>query len=116
MRFQSTNASASLFFRVRTPASTRRQELRFALAVGERLSLFPLSETMGSGKGLKWPIDGIGFSPTGRIGTSNETVAEVVELSFERPGMLVFVGRKWIAEVADALRRSSCWRGDGITK
>lgn len=80
------------------------------MAVGVRLSLFPLCETMGSGSGLKWPIDGIGFSPTGRIGTSNKTVAEVVELSFERPGMLVFVGRKWIAEVADALRRSSCWR------
>ena len=86
------------------------------MAIGERLSLFPLCETTGSSKGLKWPIDGIGFSPTGQIGTSNEAVAEVVDLSFERPGMLVFVCRKWIAEVANALRRSSFWRENGVTK
>lgn len=90
-------------------------KIALRMAVGERLSLFPLCETTGSSKGLKWPIDGIGFSPTGRIGTSNEAVAEYVELSFEKPGMLVFVGRKWIAEVADALRQSSCWRGNSVT-
>ena len=90
--------------------------LALRLDVGERLSLFPLQDTMGSGRGLKWPIDGIRFSPTGRIGTSNETVTEVVELSFEKPGMLVFVGRKWIDEVANALRRTACWQESGTTK
>ena len=85
-------------------------KLTLRLAAGERLSLFPLAETIGSGRGLKWPIDGIRFSPTDRIGTSNEAAAEVVELSFDKPGMLVLVGRKWIGEVATALRRVARWR------
>ena len=89
--------------------------LTLRLAVGERLSLFPLHDTTGSGWGLKWPIDGIRFSPTGRIGTSNVAAAEVVELSFDKPGMLVLVGRKRIGEVAGALRRAPCWRESSVT-
>ena len=89
-------------------------QLALRLAVGERLSLFPLHDTTGGGRGLKWPIDGIRFSPTGRIGTSNEATAEVVEFSFEKPGMLVLVGRKWIGEVATALRRAARWRESGV--
>ena len=90
-------------------------QLTLRLTVGERLSLFPLHDTMGSGRGLKWPIDGIRFSPTGRIGTSNVAAAEVVELSFDKPGMLVLVGRKRIDEVAGALRRAPCWRESSVT-
>ncbi len=66
-------------------------EIRLDLPVGTRLSLFPLGLVSGHAAGLKWPIDGIEFSPGGRIGTSNRTAAKVVTLGFDAPRMLVML-------------------------
>lgn len=66
------------------------------LASGARVSLFPLAQVSGRSEGLRWPIDGLDFTPGGLIGTSNR-VAEghvgPVRLTFDRPGMLVILER-----------------------
>ncbi len=67
--------------------------LRLALKVGDRLSLFPMAAVTGTSRGLVWPIDGIGFAPGGRIGTSNRVEAGGVDLAFDGPGMLVILPR-----------------------
>lgn len=51
--------------------------LSLPLAAGTRVSLWPMGTVRGSSTGLRWPIDGIEFSPAGRVGTSNEALGEV---------------------------------------
>lgn len=60
---------------------------------GMRLSLFPMAAVSGSGSGLRWPIEGIAFAPSGRVGTSNEAVESRVSLEMRSPGMLVILPR-----------------------
>lgn len=52
---------------------------RFAIDLdpGTRLSIFPLAPLQGRSRGLRWPIDGLDLSPTGRIATSNEALGRV---------------------------------------
>ena len=76
--------------------------LALDLAPGTRLSLFPMAPVTGRSEGLRWPIDGIGFAPAGRIGTSNE-VTGPVRLGFDGPGMLVITPREALAQVTAAL-------------
>ena len=78
--------------------------LQLDLAVGSRLSLFPLAQVTGRSRGLEWPIDGISFTPGGRVGTSNR-VAGPVALEFDGDGMLVLTPREALAAVLHALRR-----------
>lgn len=78
-------------------------EMNLTLRPGDRLSLFPLSETTGESTGLRWPISGLQFSPTGRIGTSNAVTGAQVNLRFDRPGMLVIVARARLDAVIAAL-------------
>ncbi len=66
-------------------------DLELDLPGGTRLSLFPMGPVEGASVGLRWPIDGIAFAPSGRIGTSNE-VTGPVRLSLAGP-MLVLVPR-----------------------
>lgn len=44
---------------------------------GTRVSLWPLGPVRGRSTGLRWPIDGIDFSPTLCAGTSNEATGPV---------------------------------------
>ncbi|MFN3971176.1 MAG: thiamine diphosphokinase [Gemmobacter sp.] len=67
--------------------------LALALRAGDRLSLWPMAPVRGVSRGLEWPIDGIGFAPAGRIGTSNRVVSGPVVLEFAAPGMLVILPR-----------------------
>ena len=76
--------------------------LAFDLPVGCRLSLFPMAPVTGRSSGLRWPIDGIGFAPWARIGTSNEVTGPVA-LAFDGPGMLVITPREVLAQVSAAL-------------
>ena len=80
-------------------------ELHLKLPVGTRLSLFPMARIRGQSQGLQYPIDGIEFSPTGRIGTSNRTVAGNIALSFDRQAMLVILPWKHLKAALNALRR-----------
>jgi thiamine pyrophosphokinase len=77
--------------------------LDLCLRTGDRVSLFPLASVSGRSTGLRWPIDGIDFAPSGRIGTSNEAVSRNVSLSMSGPGMLVILPRRRIDAAIAAL-------------
>jgi thiamine pyrophosphokinase len=91
-----------------------RQDVIFAappvmqmdLRAGDRFSLFPLAPVTGRSTGLKWPIDGIGFAPGGRGGTSNMATGPV-RLEIDAPGMLVIVPRARLVQ-AIAARVAAC--------
>lgn len=78
------------------------KQLRLKLAIGSRISLFPMGPVHGTSEGLRWTIDGLEFAPDKRIGTSNE-VSGPVSLNFDALNMLVIVPRSALAEVIDAL-------------
>jgi len=78
-------------------------EITLDLPVGTRVSLVPMGEVVGSSVGLVWPIDGIEFSPTGQIGTSNRTSGGQVTLSFTQRNMLVILPAKHLGRVIDRL-------------
>ncbi len=66
-------------------------ELTLDLPVGSRVSLYPMAEVGGSSRGLRWPIDGLRFTPDQITGTSNETDAPRVELRLDAPKMLIIL-------------------------
>ena len=72
------------------------------LPVGSRLSLYPLARVTGRSEGLRWPIAGLVFEPSGRIGTSNEVSGPVV-IESDGPGLLVITPREALAQVSRAL-------------
>ena len=73
--------------------------LSLKLPIGTRVSLFPMGEVAGNSTGLKWPIHAYQFSPALMIGTSNETNAESVELTFDRRRMLTILPVKFLDDV-----------------
>ena len=81
-------------------------ELRLDLAIGTRLSLFPMRPVSGRSTGLKWPIDGLTLDPSGTIGTSNETTGPVT-LTFDAPGCLVITPREGLEPALRALTGSA---------
>ena len=68
------------------------RRLALDVAPGTRMSLFPMAPVRGRSEGLRWPIEGIAFAPSGRVGTSNEASGPV-RLELDGPGMLVLVPR-----------------------
>jgi thiamine pyrophosphokinase len=79
-------------------------ELAIDLAAGTRVSLFPMGPVRGRSEGLLWPIDGLAFDPTGRIGTSNAATGGVVRVGFDAPRMLVILPVDLLGPVVDRLR------------
>lgn len=82
--------------------SPRRLEL--GLAPGTRLSLFPMGQVSGWSAGLEWPIEGLEFSPLGRVGTSNRVVGEVT-LEFSAEAMLLILPREALPAARAGLER-----------
>jgi len=82
--------------------------LALDLAPGTRVSLFPMSPVRGDGRGLRWPIGGIGFAPDGLSGTSNEATGRV-ELTFDAGAMLVILPRDLLAVAIAALAPPPEW-------
>lgn len=78
------------------------RHLALDLPVGSRLSLFPMGPVTGRSEGLRWPIGGLEFSPSGRTGTSNE-VTGPVRLDLDGPGMIVITPREALERVSAAL-------------
>ncbi len=76
--------------------------LHLDLAPDTRMSLFPMGQVTGRSSGLVWPIDGIAFSPSGSIGTSNRATGPVT-LDFDDPGMIVILPREALDRVLPAL-------------
>ena len=79
-------------------------ELAIDLPAGTRVSLFPMGPVRGRSEGLLWPIDGLAFDPTGRIGTSNAATGGVVRIGFDAPRMLVILPVDLLGPVVDRLR------------
>ena len=73
--------------------------LSLELPVGTRVSLFPMGEVSGHSEGLKWPIHAYGFSPALMIGTSNETDAARLALTFDARRMLVILPVEFLDNV-----------------
>jgi thiamine pyrophosphokinase len=73
-------------------------DLRLDLPRGTRFSLFPMGPVTGTSTGLRWPIDGLAFSPSDMIGTSNEVTGPVA-LQFNRPVMLGIVPVRFLGQV-----------------
>ena len=86
-------------------------ELELHLTVGTRLSLFPMAPVRGESEGLRWPIDGLHFTPDGRIGTSNAVSAPLVRLRFGAPAMLVILPLRSLRAVLNGLGLPSPARG-----
>ena len=77
-------------------------KIEVSLAAGDVVSLFPMAPVTGWSKGLQWPIDGLKFSPAGRIGTSNRAMGPVV-LELDGPGLLMITPRGALDAVMQAL-------------
>ncbi|KGJ12176.1 thiamine diphosphokinase [Paracoccus versutus] len=75
--------------------------LALDLAPGTRVSLFAMAPASGRSSGLKWPLDGLAFAPTGLSGTSNEATGPVT-LECEGP-MLLILPRSELPTLARAL-------------
>lgn len=80
-------------------------ELALDLPLRSRLSLFPMGAVEGASEGLKWPLQGLKFAPSGLVGTSN-LVTGPVRLRFSAPLMLVILPRSAMAAALDGLMRS----------
>jgi len=80
-----------------------RSDLKVSVPVGTRLSLFPFADVQMDSSGLKWPTTGLMFSPSGRVGTSNETVQSEIHLRPSGPGMLVILPRSELKPAIAAL-------------
>ena len=75
------------------------------ISAGTRVSLFPMGAVEGWSDGLQWPIQGIGFAPDGRIGTSNQATGPV-QLEFTAPKMLVILPRPALEQAITDLQRA----------
>lgn len=76
--------------------------LRLPVPDGARVSLFPMGEVRGRSRGLFWPIEGIGFAPGRRAGTSNRATGDI-EIEMDAPAMLCILPRDFIRPVVSAL-------------
>jgi thiamine pyrophosphokinase len=81
--------------------------LDIALRAGDRFSLFPMAAVTGRSTGLDWPVDGVDFSPEGRVGTSNRVSTGRVTLDLSGPGMLCILPRARLDQALSALTGAS---------
>ncbi|MEM9060132.1 MAG: thiamine diphosphokinase [Pseudomonadota bacterium] len=79
--------------------------LSLTIGAGETVSIYPLRPVQGlAAEGLRWPIDGLAMEPGGQIGTSNQSVEDRIQLSFDGAGALLMIGRKHLRELHRALQ------------
>nr|WP_319947896.1 thiamine diphosphokinase [uncultured Shimia sp.] len=78
--------------------------LDLPLEAGTRVSLFPMALVEGVSDGLEWPIQGLVFTPDGRVGTSNAAQGPV-SLVFTAPKMLIILPRACLELAVAALAR-----------
>ena len=79
------------------------------LPVGTRVSLFPMAPTKIASQGLQWPTEGLQFSPSGQIGTSNRSTGKLI-LAPQNSAMLIILPRKFAPQIAEALLYAPKWR------
>ena len=79
------------------------------LPVGTRVSLFPMAPTKIASQGLQWPTEGLQFSPSGQIGTSNRSTGKLI-FAPQNSAMLIILPRKFAPQIAEALLCAPKWR------
>ena len=79
------------------------------LPVGTRVSLFPMAPTKIASQGLQWPTEGLQFSPSGQIGTSNRSTGKLI-FAPQNSAMLIILPRKFAPQIAEALLYAPKWR------
>lgn len=79
------------------------------LPVGTRVSLFPMAPTKIASQGLQWPTEGLQFSPSGQIGTSNRSTGKLI-LAPQNSATLIILPRKFAPQIAEALLCAPKWR------
>lgn len=84
--------------------------LTLSTTTGQRVSLFPMGQCAGRSTGLFWPIDGLDFTPSGVIGTSNMAASTQATLAFDSPHMLVLLPPAQLRSTITALMASPDWR------
>ena len=84
-------------------------EIDLPLEDGELVSLFPMGAVTGRSAGLNWPIEGLSFSPSSRIGTSNRALGDV-SLEMDRPDMLLILPRRLMPALVQWFSRQDCAR------
>jgi len=77
--------------------------LDLRLPRGTRFSLFPLAPCTANATGLRWPVEALELAPDGRVGTSNEVVADRVALRVSAPKLLVILPREHLEQAMTAL-------------
>ncbi|ETX15458.1 thiamine pyrophosphokinase [Roseivivax halodurans JCM 10272] len=82
------------------------------LPPGTRVSLYPLGPVGGRSGGLRWPVDGLAFSPADTVGTSNEATGPVT-LDVDAPRMLVIVPVAEAGRLETGLNDAKSWPRDG---
>lgn len=84
-------------------------DLWLDLAMGSRLSLWPMGPVTGTSRGLRWPIAGLEFAPDRLSGTSNQ-VTGPVHLHMASAKMLLILPVSALAIVLAALaQQSASW-------
>ncbi|WP_340109147.1 thiamine diphosphokinase [Pikeienuella sp. HZG-20] len=86
--------------------------LSLDLEPGDRISIFPMRTVASlSGRGLRWPVDGLRFEAGARVGTSNEATGPVT-LDFDRAGAVVILPRARLDAALQGLLKQAEPRGD----
>jgi len=78
------------------------REIGLDLPAGTLGSLFPFADVRLRSEGLRWPTEGIAFSPQGRIGTSNHATGPV-QLEADGPAMMLILPREQLGALVTAL-------------
>jgi thiamine pyrophosphokinase len=84
-------------------------EITLPTCAGDVVSLFPMGQVAGRSAGLQWPIEGLEFVPTSKIGTSNRALGEVT-LQMEAPRMLLILPRRLMSELVGLLAQQDAAR------
>jgi thiamine pyrophosphokinase len=84
-------------------------EIAFNVAIGARVSLYPMGPVTGRSQGLHWPIDGLAFSPASVIGTSNKADSGLVRLWIDDSAMLLMLERDMLEELVTLLPTIPDW-------
>ncbi|WP_236626294.1 thiamine diphosphokinase [Actibacterium mucosum] len=79
-------------------------QMTLTLPIATRLSLYPMGAVSGHAQGLAYPLDDICFAPDGRIGTSNQTTEETVQLTFSDRKMVVILPRDQAQAALNGMR------------
>ena len=74
---------------------------------GTRVSLFPMAPVNVSSTGLEWELSELALEPGRRIGTSNAALGGLVELSVNKPNLLVILPVDKLSELIAALEVNS---------